>query len=87
MQNGRRKALKSFVLHIRVRIGIRLPSGLLDRFRLRIALPAYELNDCSTRRDACDAAARSRIGTIMVTPQNFPQMTACRPVSEPGGSL
>jgi hypothetical protein len=87
MQNGQRKALKSFVLHIRVRIGIRPQSGLLDRFRLRIALPAYELNDCSTRRDSCDAATKSRFGAIMITPQNFPQMTACRPVSEPGRSL
>jgi hypothetical protein len=85
MQNCQRKALKSFVLHIRVRIGIRQQPGLLDGFRSRIALPAYELNDCSTRRCSCDAAVRSRIGTIMVTPQNFPQMTACRPVSGPAG--
>jgi len=35
---------------------------------------------------SCVAAASSRrIGTIMVTPQNFPQMTACRPVSGPAG--
>jgi hypothetical protein len=87
MQNGRRKALKSFVLHIQVRIALRPQPGLLGRFRLRIALPAYELNDCSARRDSCDAAAKRRIGTIMVTPQNFLQMTACCPVSGAGRSL
>jgi len=65
MQNGQRKALKSFVLHIRVRIGIRPQPGLPDGFRSRIALPAYELNDCSARRShalrlpAAAALARS----------------------------
>jgi hypothetical protein len=84
MQNGQRKALKSFVLHIRVRIGIRPQSGLLDGFRLRIALPAYELNDCSARRSHAlrlPGAALARSWLRRKTSRK----SACRPVSGPAG--
>jgi hypothetical protein len=45
MQNGRRKALKSFVLHIRVRIGLRpqpaWSAGSIPRLASRYKLPLY----------------------------------------------
>src|SRR5438105_5008264 len=58
MQNGRRKALKSFVLHIRVRFGLRPQSRAARPVPRRYQAP--KLNDCCAGATGAGAASRKR---------------------------